>query len=87
MFEIYLSDFLRLKEEQTGVNVSGQYLGIWKMAAKISRAVAIALAGPILESVMTDKQLLANYFGWGVGIFFMAGALVIAIPIKAAKVD
>lgn len=87
VLEIYLSDFLRLKEELTGVNVSGQYLGVWKMAAKISRAVAIALAGPILESVMNDKQVLANYFGWGVGIFFMAGALVIAIPIKAPKVD
>lgn len=86
VLEIYLSDFLRLKEELTGVNVSGQYLGIWKMASKVSRAVAIALAGPILESVMNDKQVLANYFGWGVGIFFMAGALVIAIPIKEPKV-
>ena len=86
VLEIYLSDFLRLKEEQTGVNVSGQYLGIWKMASKVSRAVAIALAGPILESV-TDKQVLANYFGWGVGLFFMAGALVIAIPVKATRVD
>lgn len=87
VLEIYLSDFLKLKEDQTGVNVSGQYLGIWKMASKISRAVAIALAGPILESVVNDKQVLANYFGWGVGLFFMAGALVIAIPIKAAKVE
>ena len=56
------------------------------MASKVSRAVAIALAGPILESV-TDKQVLANYFGWGVGLFFMAGALVIAIPVKATRVD
>lgn len=81
VLEIYLSDFLREKEQLTGQNVAGQYLGVWKMASKISRAVAIALAGPILE-MSTDKQVLANYFGWGVGIFFIAGAAIIAFPVK-----
>lgn len=85
VLEIYLSDFLREKEEETAENVSGQYLGVWKMSSKISRAVAIALAGPILESAMknpTDKQILANYFGWGVGIFFVAGAIIMMVPVK-----
>ena len=81
VLEIYLSDFLQEKEIETAQNVSGQYLGIWKMSAKISRAVAIALAGPILE-IAGDKQVLANYFGWGVGLFLMAGALIMLIPIK-----
>lgn len=84
VLEIYLSDFLKDKEIETKQNVSGQYLGIWKMSSKISRAVAIALAGPILEQA-ADKQVLANYFGWGVGLFFMAGALIIAIPVKSSK--
>ena len=84
VLEIYLSDFLKDKEIETKQNVSGQYLGIWKMSSKISRAVAIALAGPILEHA-ADKQILANYFGWGVGLFFMAGALIIAIPIAKYK--
>ena len=84
VLEIYLSDFLKDKELETKQNVSGQYLGIWKMSSKISRAVAIALAGPILEQA-ANKQILANYFGWGVGLFFMAGALIIAIPIPKSK--
>ena len=85
VLEIYLSDFLKEKEDETGQNVSGQYLGIWKMASKISRAVAIALAGPILENAH-NPQVLANYFGWGVGLFFILSALVMAVPVsKVAK--
>jgi GPH family glycoside/pentoside/hexuronide:cation symporter len=81
VLEIYLSDFLKEKEHLTGQNVSGQYLGVWKMSSKISRAVAIAFAGPILESA-SNPQTLANYFGWGVGLFFMAGALLIMLPLN-----
>jgi len=81
VLEIYLAEFLREKEEETAENVSGQYLGVWKMSSKVSRAVAIALAGPILESA-SDKQILANYFGWGVGIFFVAGGLIMLVPVK-----
>ena len=88
VLEIYLSDFLKDKEHETGQNVSGQYLGVWKMSSKISRAVAIALAGPILE-MTGDKQSLANFFGWGVGLFFVLAALIMLIPIdygeKTAK--
>lgn len=81
VLEIYLSDFLKDKEDETGQNVSGQYLGIWKMASKISRAVAIALAGPILETAH-NPQVLANYFGWGVGLFFILSALIMAVPVS-----
>ena len=81
VLEIYLSEFLKQKEEETGQNVSGQYLGIWKMAAKISRGVAIGLAGPILVAAK-NPQVLANYFGWGVGLFFILSALVISIPVR-----
>lgn len=84
VLEIYLSEFLRKKEELTGQNVSGQYLGIWKMAAKISRGVAIGLAGPVLEA-SKDPNVLAHYFGWGVGLFFILSAVVISIPIREEK--
>ncbi len=84
VLEIYLSEFLKEKETSTGQNVSGQYLGIWKMASKVSRGVAIVLAGPILENV-TNTQMLANYFGWGVGTFFIAGGLIITYPLSTFK--
>ncbi|MBY0554687.1 MFS transporter [bacterium] len=86
VLEIYLSDFIKEKELETQQNVSGQYLGVWKMSSKISRAVAIALAGPILE-VATDTKILANYFGWGVGLFFILAAVVMALPIKSDLKD
>jgi GPH family glycoside/pentoside/hexuronide:cation symporter len=85
VLEIYLSDFLKEKEIETAQNVSGQYVGVWKMAAKISRAVAIALAGPVLEA-SADKQVLANYFGWGVGIFFILGAVIMVIPVQDKRI-
>jgi glycoside/pentoside/hexuronide:cation symporter, GPH family len=86
VLEIYLSDFLKEKEDETLQSVSGKYLGIWKMAAKVSRAVAIALAGPILEN-SNNSQVLANYFGWGVGLFFLLSALVMSIPINSLRTD
>lgn len=86
VLEIYLSDFIKEKQIETAQNVSGQYLGVWKMSSKVSRAVAIALAGPILE-MATDTKILANFFGWGVGLFFILAAVVMAVPIKSDKVN
>lgn len=81
VLEIFLSEFLREKEDQMQTSVSGQYLGLWKMSSKISRAVAIALAGPIIEAASGKPQLLANFFGWGVGFFFLLSALIMTISI------
>lgn len=81
ILEIYLSDFLKEKEDLTGQNVAGQYLGIWKMSSKISRAVAISLAGPILE-LAGNTQTLADYFGWGVGLFFVLAGVVMCLPVQ-----
>ena len=81
VLEIFLSDFLRDKEDQLQTSVSGQYLGLWKMSSKVSRAVAIALAGPIIEISVGQPQILANYFGWGVGFFFLLSAFVMTISI------
>lgn len=86
VLEIYLSDFLKDKEDETRQNVAGQYLGVWKMSSKISRAVAIALAGPILE-LATDTQILANYYGWGVGCFFIMAGAVMLLPVRSDRVQ
>ena len=85
VMEIYLSDYLNEKEKMLKQSVSGQFLGLWKMASKISRAFAIGLAGPIIEISTGQPQALANYFGWGVGLFFILSALIILIPIPKSK--
>lgn len=81
VMEIYLSDFLNHKEHVLKISVAGQFLGLWKMSSKISRSVAIALAGPIIEFSTGKPQVLAQFFGWGVGLFFIISAFVIMIPI------
>lgn len=81
VMEIYLADFLNQKEIQLQQSVSGQFLGLWKMASKISRAIAIALAGPIIEISAGQPQVLANYFGGAVGFFFISAGLIFLIPI------
>ncbi|MBC7464695.1 MAG: MFS transporter [Bdellovibrio sp.] len=85
VMEIYLSDYLNEKEKILDQSVSGQFLGLWKMASKISRAIAIGLAGPIIEISTGHPQALANYFGWGVGLFFILSALIILFPVSDQK--
>lgn len=82
ILETYLSDFLNRSEMKYNQSVSGQYLGLWKMAQKISRAVAVGLAGPILKMADQNAQMLANFFGYGVGSLFLISALIMAIPMS-----
>lgn len=81
VLEIFLPDFLKEKEDRLRQIVSDQYLGLWKMSSKISRAVAIALAGPIIDVSVGNPQLLANYFGDVVGFFFLLSAAIMMIPV------
>lgn len=82
ILETYLSDFLNRSEAKYKQSVSGQYLGLWKMAQKISRAVAVGIAGPLLQYADKNAQMLANYFGYGVGLLFLISALIMMIPIS-----
>lgn len=82
VMEIYLADFLNQKEIELKRSVSGQFLGLWKMASKISRAIAIGLAGPIIEISAGRPELLAIYFGGAVGLFFVSAGLIFLIPVK-----
>lgn len=85
VIEIYFSDYLNEKEKVLKLNVSGQLLGLWKMLSKISRAIAISLAGPIIEISAGHPQTLAYYFGWGVGVFFVLSGLIFLIPINSSS--
>jgi GPH family glycoside/pentoside/hexuronide:cation symporter len=82
VLEIYLAEYLKEKEFVLNTPISSQYIGFWKMSGKVSRAVAIGLAGPILNFSKLNNQYLANYFGWGVGIFFIVSAFIMSISIS-----
>ncbi len=83
VMEIYLADYLNEKELELKQSLSGQFLGLWKMAAKVSRAIAIGLAGPIIEISTGNPQLLANFFGGVVGLFFILSGIIFLIPVSA----
>lgn len=64
----------------------GVYFGIWRFAAKLARGAAIAVAGAVLDLVgfvpnqeQTEgvRIALAFLFGPGVGVWFVAAALVL----------
>ncbi len=82
ILETYLSEYLNQKELDLKQSVAGQYLGLWKMAQKISRAIAVAISGPILQISENNPQLLANYFGFVVGGLFLISALIMMIPVS-----
>jgi GPH family glycoside/pentoside/hexuronide:cation symporter len=63
----------------------GLYFGVWKMAAKIARGLAVAGSGVLLAAMglvpnapqsLAVRERLAWIFGPGVGAFFVLGALV-----------
>ncbi len=81
VMEIYLADYLNAKEIEFKQSLSGQFLGLWKMASKVSRAIAIGLAGPIIEISTGNPQMLANFFGGVVGLFFILSGIIFLVPV------
>jgi glycoside/pentoside/hexuronide:cation symporter, GPH family len=82
ILETYLSQYLNRKEIELKQSVAGQYLGLWKMAQKISRAFAVAVSGQILLLADKNPQTLANFFGYAVGGLFLISALIMMIPVS-----
>ncbi len=82
ILETYLSQYLNRKELELKQSVAGQYLGLWKMAQKISRAFAVAVSGQILLFSDKNPQTLANFFGYAVGGLFLISALIMLIPVS-----
>jgi GPH family glycoside/pentoside/hexuronide:cation symporter len=83
LLDSMVTDAIDYSEIKSGIRQEGLYFGFWKMAAKISRAFSIAIAGLILgisgwSSSQTEINLsgesIAWYFGPGTGIFLLIGA-------------
>lgn len=92
LLDSLVADVVDYDEWETGEHREGLFFGIWKMAAKVSRAIALSLVGFILDligfvpnTIQTPETswYLALVFGPVVGFFFIVGALVfLLMPYK-----
>lgn len=71
----------------TGVRRSGVFFGVWRFASKLARAAAIGGTGLVLDmigfapnEVQSEgvRRALTLLFGPGVGLFFLAAAVMLA---------
>ncbi len=96
LLEVMVTDAVDYGAVRTGTADYGSYFGLWKLGTKIARAIAIGLSGLLLEAIGFEPgvtpsadtlQGLALLFGPGVGVFFIAGAvLVLYYPLRQSKV-
>jgi GPH family glycoside/pentoside/hexuronide:cation symporter len=96
LLEVMVTDAVDYGAVRTGNADYGSYFGLWKLGTKIARAIAIGLSGFLLEAIGFEPGTppssetlrgLAILFGPGVGLFFIAGAiLVLYYPLRHAKV-
>lgn len=96
LLEVMVTDAVDYGAVRTGSADYGSYFGLWKLGTKIARAIAIGLSGFLLEAIgfvpgtppsPDTLRGLAFLFGPGVGIFFIAGAiLVLYYPLRKTKV-
>lgn len=88
LLEIFLTQVMKIREIEKQQSVAGLYYGIWKTSGKISRAVALTLSGPILTWTREDASgtRLAHFFGSGVGLFFILGALTMIFIMRKGKI-
>lgn len=86
LLEALLADVVDLDRLRSGESRFGLYFGVWKMGAKASRAIAIAMTGNLLAQVGFSANVaqspetslgIALVFGPGVGVFFILAAIVL----------
>ena len=86
LIESLVADTVDFDELTCGNNREGLYFGLWKMGTKMSRAVALAVTGNLLymigyipNRIQTPavERNIALIYGLGVGIFIIAGALLL----------
>jgi GPH family glycoside/pentoside/hexuronide:cation symporter len=93
LFDAAVADVVDWDQAVHGVHREGVYFGVWRMASKMARALGLALSGWFLDAagfvpgaeVQTETARLgiAIAFGPGVGILFIAGALVwLCVPLE-----
>ncbi|CAM2007715.1 MFS transporter [Acanthopleuribacter pedis] len=96
LLDAMVSDAADLDHLRRGQTDQGIYFGYWRMAAKVARALGLALSGFLLEWIGFQQgaptqseataQGLAILFGPVVGAFFIAAALLLpAWPLSVAK--
>lgn len=84
LLESVLTETIKKNDQVSGQNSFGATFGIWKMSGKVSRGFALFLSGWVLEQtngfdkvINQNEQVLAYYFGPGVGMFFILAALLL----------
>ncbi len=96
LLDSLVADIVDHDELKSGEHREGLFFGFWKMAVKLSRALALLLSGLLLSfigyqegSTTVPEEVSRNIsllFGPGVGIFFIAGALIFMfMPLTAAR--
>ena len=86
LLDATVADFVDYDELKTGQHREGLYFGVWRMAAKLARALGLAASGFLLDAIgflpgQASQSPGVQYglglvFGPGVGLFFVAAALV-----------
>lgn len=86
LFESLVTDLADADQRRSGVNREGLYFGLWRMAQKLTRSLMLAGTGLLLSAIgyqegvalqaESTQRALAWLFGPGVGVLFLAGALV-----------
>ena len=87
LLDSLFSDFVELEKTTHSLEVSGAYYGIWRMLAKISRALGIGCSGLLLSAIgyqegaleqeTSVEKSIAWAFGPGVAAFLAIGALIV----------
>lgn len=87
LLDALVADIVDYDELETGEHREGLYFGFWKMAAKIARAISVAIAGYVLQAIgFVPNQVQTNDVSWkiallfgpGVGLFFLFGGIIYA---------
>lgn len=85
LLDAIVADTVDYDAAQSGKRQEGLYFGVWRMGAKVSRAIAIALCGLWLEYIgfksneLQTPQVasyIAYMFGPGVGCFLIFSAVI-----------
>lgn len=86
LIDSILTDVIDLDTLHTRTDRAGSYFGMWRFASKLSRAVAMGLAGwaltqagfvPNAAQSESTKEALALLFGPGVGAFFLGAGFIL----------
>lgn len=85
LLDSLVADIVDYDELKSGEHREGLYYGFWKMAIKASRGISMALTGTLLAVIgfqanqpQTEavSERIAWFFGPGVGMFFILGAVI-----------